>query len=111
VATRFLARMGGNPHNAFLDIDSEVTLAQAKVPEFATHTPDRMRHIVDGNPCTRIPLSGALNIKFKQLFYGPIEPLLNNIADYLKLPPVTDTSILVAAYTKWRWGNHNILNK
>ena len=29
VATRFLARMGGNPHNAFLDIDSEVTLAQA----------------------------------------------------------------------------------
>ncbi len=30
VATRFLARMGGNPHNAFLDIDSEVTLAQAQ---------------------------------------------------------------------------------
>jgi aspartyl-tRNA(Asn)/glutamyl-tRNA(Gln) amidotransferase subunit A len=29
VATRFLARMGGNPHNAFLDINSEVTLAQA----------------------------------------------------------------------------------
>ena len=29
VATRFLARMGGNPHNAFLDIHSEVTLAQA----------------------------------------------------------------------------------
>ncbi len=30
VATRFLARTGGNPHNAFLDIDSEVTLAQAR---------------------------------------------------------------------------------
>ena len=30
VATRFLARMGGNPHNAFLDINSEVTLAHAK---------------------------------------------------------------------------------
>ena len=30
LATRFLARMGGNPHNAFLDIDSEVTLAQAR---------------------------------------------------------------------------------
>ena len=30
VATRFLARMGGNPHNAYLDIDSEVTLAQAR---------------------------------------------------------------------------------
>ena len=30
VATRFLARLGGNPHNAFLDIDSEVTLAQAR---------------------------------------------------------------------------------
>ena len=29
VATRFLARTGGNPHNAFLDIDSEVTLTQA----------------------------------------------------------------------------------
>ena len=29
VATRFLARMGGNPHNAYLDINSEVTLAQA----------------------------------------------------------------------------------
>ena len=29
VATRFLARMGGNPHHAFLDIHSEVTLAQA----------------------------------------------------------------------------------
>ena len=28
VATRFLARLGGNPHNAFLDINSEVTLAQ-----------------------------------------------------------------------------------
>ena len=30
VATRFLARLGGNPHNAFLDINSEVTLAQAR---------------------------------------------------------------------------------
>jgi aspartyl-tRNA(Asn)/glutamyl-tRNA(Gln) amidotransferase subunit A len=29
VATRFLARTGGNPHHAFLDIDSEATLAQA----------------------------------------------------------------------------------
>ncbi len=33
VATRFLARMGGNPHNAYLDIDSEVTLAQAQVSD------------------------------------------------------------------------------
>jgi aspartyl-tRNA(Asn)/glutamyl-tRNA(Gln) amidotransferase subunit A len=31
VATAFLARTGGNPHNAFLDIDSEITLAQAQV--------------------------------------------------------------------------------
>ena len=30
VATAFLARTGGNPHNAFLDINSEVTLAQAQ---------------------------------------------------------------------------------
>jgi aspartyl-tRNA(Asn)/glutamyl-tRNA(Gln) amidotransferase subunit A len=30
VATAFLARAGGNPHNAFLDINSEVTLAQAQ---------------------------------------------------------------------------------
>ena len=30
VATRFLARLGGTPHNAFLDINSEVTLAQAR---------------------------------------------------------------------------------
>ena len=33
VATRFLARLGGNPHNAFLDIDSEVTLAQARASD------------------------------------------------------------------------------
>jgi aspartyl-tRNA(Asn)/glutamyl-tRNA(Gln) amidotransferase subunit A len=33
VATRFLARMGGNPHNAFLDIESEVTLAQARASD------------------------------------------------------------------------------
>jgi aspartyl-tRNA(Asn)/glutamyl-tRNA(Gln) amidotransferase subunit A len=33
VATRFLARMGGNPHNAFLDISSEVTLAQAQASD------------------------------------------------------------------------------
>ena len=33
VATRFLARMGGNPHNAFLDIDSETTLAQARASD------------------------------------------------------------------------------
>ena len=33
VATRFLARTGGNPHNAFLDIDSEATLAQAQASD------------------------------------------------------------------------------
>ncbi len=33
VATRFLARTGGNPHNAFLDIDSEVTLDQARASD------------------------------------------------------------------------------
>ena len=33
VATAFLARTGGNPHNAFLDIDSEVTLAQAQASD------------------------------------------------------------------------------
>ncbi|PUE58051.1 aspartyl/glutamyl-tRNA amidotransferase subunit A [Limnohabitans sp. 2KL-17] len=33
VATRFLAHTGGNPHNAFLDIDSEVTLAQARASD------------------------------------------------------------------------------
>ena len=33
VATRFLARLGGNPHNAFLDIDSEVTLTQARASD------------------------------------------------------------------------------
>ena len=33
VATRFLARLGGNPHNAFLSVDSEVTLAQAKAAD------------------------------------------------------------------------------
>ncbi|WP_396431687.1 Asp-tRNA(Asn)/Glu-tRNA(Gln) amidotransferase subunit GatA [Limnohabitans sp.] len=33
VATRFLARTGGNPHNAFLDIDSEVTLSQARASD------------------------------------------------------------------------------
>ena len=33
VATRFLARTGGNPHNAFLNINSEVTLAQARASD------------------------------------------------------------------------------
>jgi aspartyl-tRNA(Asn)/glutamyl-tRNA(Gln) amidotransferase subunit A len=33
VATRFLAQTGGNPHNAFLNIDSEVTLAQAQASD------------------------------------------------------------------------------
>ena len=33
VATRFLARLGGNPHNAFLDINSEVTLEQARASD------------------------------------------------------------------------------
>ena len=33
VATRFLARLGGNPHNAFLDINSEVTLDQARASD------------------------------------------------------------------------------
>jgi len=33
VATAFLARTGGNPHNTFLDIDSEVTLAQAQASD------------------------------------------------------------------------------
>ncbi len=33
VATRFLARLGDNPHNAFLDINSEMTLAQAQASD------------------------------------------------------------------------------
>ncbi|BDU51877.1 Asp-tRNA(Asn)/Glu-tRNA(Gln) amidotransferase subunit GatA [Limnohabitans sp. INBF002] len=33
VATAFLARAGGNPHNTFLDIDSKVTLAQAQASD------------------------------------------------------------------------------
>ncbi len=33
LATRMLARLGGNPHNAFLSVDSEVTLAQARAAD------------------------------------------------------------------------------
>ena len=55
VATRFLARMGGNPHNAFLDIDSEVTLAQAKASD---------QKIADG---TAGPLEGV-PIAHKDIF-------------------------------------------
>ena len=33
LATRILARLGGNPHNAFLSVNSEVTLAQAKAAD------------------------------------------------------------------------------
>ncbi len=33
LATRMLAGLGGNPHNAFLSLDSEVTLAQAKAAD------------------------------------------------------------------------------
>jgi aspartyl-tRNA(Asn)/glutamyl-tRNA(Gln) amidotransferase subunit A len=33
LATRMLARLGGNPYNAFLSVDSEVTLAQAQAAD------------------------------------------------------------------------------
>ncbi|MBU3738377.1 MAG: Asp-tRNA(Asn)/Glu-tRNA(Gln) amidotransferase subunit GatA [Rhodoferax sp.] len=33
LATRLLARLGGNPHQAFLSLDSEVTLAQARAAD------------------------------------------------------------------------------
>ena len=33
MATRLLARLGGNPHHAFLTVDSEVTLAQARAAD------------------------------------------------------------------------------
>ena len=33
LATRLLARLGGNPHHAFLTVDSEVTLAQAQAAD------------------------------------------------------------------------------
>ncbi len=33
LATRLLARLGGNPHHAFLTVDSEVTLAQARAAD------------------------------------------------------------------------------
>ncbi len=33
LATRMLARLGGNPHHAFLSVDSEVTLAQAQAAD------------------------------------------------------------------------------
>ena len=33
LATRMLARLGGNPQHAFLNVDSEVTLAQAKAAD------------------------------------------------------------------------------
>ena len=55
LAKRFLARMGGNPHNAFLDIDSEVTLAQAKASD---------QKIADG---TAGPLEGV-PIAHKDIF-------------------------------------------
>jgi aspartyl-tRNA(Asn)/glutamyl-tRNA(Gln) amidotransferase subunit A len=33
LATRLLARLGGNPHHSFLSVDSEVTLAQARAAD------------------------------------------------------------------------------
>ena len=40
LATRLLAGLGGNPHNAFLSVDSEVTLAQAKTADARIATGD-----------------------------------------------------------------------
>ena len=40
LATRMLARLGGNPHNAFLSVDSEATLAQAKTADARIATGD-----------------------------------------------------------------------
>ena len=42
LATRMLARLGGNPHQAFLSVDSEVTLAQAKAADVRIAAGERL---------------------------------------------------------------------
>jgi aspartyl-tRNA(Asn)/glutamyl-tRNA(Gln) amidotransferase subunit A len=50
LATRMLARLGGNPHHAFLSVDSEVTLAQAK-------TADARLAAGDTSPLLGVPIA------------------------------------------------------
>ena len=50
LATRMLARLGGNPHHAFLNVDSEVTLAQARAA-------DARRAAGEGSPLLGIPIA------------------------------------------------------
>ena len=50
LAKRMLAGLGGNPHNAFLSVDSEVTLAQAKAAD------DRMA-AGDTSPLLGVPIA------------------------------------------------------
>ena len=50
LATRMLARLGGNPHHAFLNVDSEVTLAQARAA-------DARIAAGEGSPLLGIPIA------------------------------------------------------
>ncbi len=50
LATRMLARLGGNPHNAFLSVDSEVTLAQAAAA-------DQRLAAGDASPLLGVPIA------------------------------------------------------
>jgi aspartyl-tRNA(Asn)/glutamyl-tRNA(Gln) amidotransferase subunit A len=50
LATRMLARLGGNPYHAFLSVDSEVTLAQAQAA-------DARRAAGDTSPLLGVPIA------------------------------------------------------
>ncbi len=50
LATRLLAGLGGNPHNAFLSVDSEVTLAQAQAA-------DQRLAAGDSSPLLGVPIA------------------------------------------------------
>jgi len=91
-----------------LDIVQATSLAKRKIPKYIDFDWEDVKSIVSKGLCSST-LPDALNIPFKQLFYGDLEILLNNIAEHLNVSNITNLPTLTAAHDKWRRGNQTIL--